>query len=162
MKMETSAPGMWVVGGVIALFSNVIAVIVGAFLTSRNAKRAQDDAVKAQIATTKAAELLAIAQKEAASAIQQGILAAQKTDDRLGRMENFGATTIKTAQDTNDVAHRTHTIVNSQRTLMLRALLALSRRVAIENPTDSDAQLAVAGAEKDLSDAEAIEKYLKV
>jgi hypothetical protein len=45
---------------------------------------------------------------------------------------------------------------------MLRALLALSRRVAIENPTDSDAQLAVAGAEKDLSDAEAIEKYLKV
>ena len=152
---------MWVVGGVIALFSNVIAVIVGAFLTSRNAKRAQDDAVKAQIATTKAAELLAIAQKEAASAIQQGILAAQTTDDRLGRMENFGATTNKTAQDTNDVAHRTHTIVNSQRTLMLRALLALSRRVAIENPTDSDAQLAVAGAEKDLSDAEAIEKYLK-
>jgi DNA transposition AAA+ family ATPase len=162
MKMETSAPEMWVVGGVIALFSNVIAVIVGAFLTSRNAKRAQDDAVKAQIATTKAAELLAIAQKEAASAIQQGILAAQKTDDRLGRMENFGATTIKTAQDTNDVAHRTHTIVNSQRTLMLRALLALSRRVAIENPADSDAQLAVAGAEKDLSDAEAIEKFLKV
>jgi hypothetical protein len=160
--METSTLGMWVVGGVIALFSNVIAVIVGAFLTSRSAKRAQDDAVKAQIATSKAAELLAIAQKEAASAIQQGILAAQKTDDRLGRVENFGATANKIAQDTNDVAHRMHTIVNSQRTLMLRALLALSRRIAIENPTDSDAQLAVAGAEKDLSVAEAIEKFLKV
>jgi hypothetical protein len=95
MKMETSAPGMWVVGGVIGLFSNVLAVTVGAYLTSRSAKRAQDDAVKAQIATTKAAELLAIAQKEAAFAIQQGILAAQTTDDRLGRMENFGTTTNK-------------------------------------------------------------------
>jgi hypothetical protein len=140
----------------------VLAVTVGAFLTSRSAKRAQDDAVKRRLRRQKLRSFLPLPQKEAALTIQQGILAAQKTDDRLGRMENFGATTNKIAQDTNDVAHRTHTIVNSQRTLMLRALLALSRRVAIENPTDSDAQLAVAGAEKDLSDAEAIEKYLKV
>jgi hypothetical protein len=89
----------------------VLAVTVGAFLTSRSAKRAQDDAVKAQIATTKAAELLAIAQKEAALTIQQGILAAQKTDDRLGRMENFGATTIVGIVVLTGIAMKLHSFV---------------------------------------------------
>lgn len=52
------------------------------------------------------------------------------------------------------VAESTHTLCNSQRTLMLRALNVLTARIARENPADQDAQLAAEKAARDLEDAE--------
>jgi hypothetical protein len=52
------------------------------------------------------------------------------------------------------IAEKTHTIVNNQRTLMLRAMSALAARVARDNPDDEHAQLAAEKASRDLRDAE--------
>lgn len=43
----------------------------------------------------------------------------------------------------------THKIVNSQRSVMLRLVAALSRRIAVENPRDVAAQDAANAAEQD-------------
>ncbi len=47
------------------------------------------------------------------------------------------------------IAESTHIIVNSQRTMLLRLIAALSRRIAKENPSDKEAQDAAAIAESD-------------
>ena len=47
------------------------------------------------------------------------------------------------------LAKSTHIIVNSQRTMMLRLISQLTRRIANENPTDQKAQDAAATADKD-------------
>ncbi len=47
------------------------------------------------------------------------------------------------------VAESTHIIVNSQRTMLLRLVAALSRRIADENPEDPEAQQAAQLAESD-------------
>ncbi len=47
------------------------------------------------------------------------------------------------------IAQSTHIIVNSQRTMLLRLVAALSRRIADENPEDAKAQDAATIAEKD-------------
>ncbi len=52
------------------------------------------------------------------------------------------------------IAESTHTIVNSQRTMLLRIIAALSKRIAIENPTDKDAQDASKLASDDAEAAE--------
>jgi hypothetical protein len=52
------------------------------------------------------------------------------------------------------VAEKTHQLVNGQKTLMLRALLVLTMRIARENPNDMDAQEAADKAGRDLHDAE--------
>jgi len=57
------------------------------------------------------------------------------------------------------IAESTHVIVNSQRTMMLRAIALLSRRVADENPADSKAQEAAQVAE---TDAEAADHHRRV
>jgi hypothetical protein len=48
-----------------------------------------------------------------------------------------------------EVSESTHVIVNSQRTMMLRAIALLSRRVADDNPGDEKAQDAARTAETD-------------
>jgi len=52
------------------------------------------------------------------------------------------------------IAESTHVIVNSQRTMMLRAIALLSRRVAYENPDDVKAQEAAEAAEQDAKQAD--------
>ncbi len=52
------------------------------------------------------------------------------------------------------IAESTHTIVNSQRTMLLRIIAALSKRIAIENPTDKDAQDASKVASEDAEAAD--------
>ncbi len=47
------------------------------------------------------------------------------------------------------IAEETHTIVNSQRTMLLRLIAALSQRIADENPTDREAQNAARFAKED-------------
>lgn len=47
------------------------------------------------------------------------------------------------------IAESTHVIVNSQRTMLLRLIAQLSKRIAEENPTDKDAQEAAGLAEHD-------------
>ncbi len=47
------------------------------------------------------------------------------------------------------VAESTHIIVNSQRTMLLRLVATLSRRIASENPQDPEAQQAAQLAESD-------------
>src|ERR1700688_1114354 len=101
-------PGL-VILGVIGLFANTLAVMVGAFLTSRSARRAQYDALQAQLATTKAAEDASRAQKAAADAARQLVISARDTDNRLAQMQEI-------ARDTNEVANVTHKFVDGQRT----------------------------------------------
>ncbi len=57
------------------------------------------------------------------------------------------------------IAESTHIIVNSQRTMMLRAIALLSRRVADENPSDGKAQEAAKVAE---TDAETADQYRRI
>ena len=47
------------------------------------------------------------------------------------------------------LAESTHIIVNSQRSMMLRAIALLSRRIAEENPKDKKAQAAALAAEQE-------------
>lgn len=47
------------------------------------------------------------------------------------------------------IAESTHVIVNSQRTMLLRLIATLSRRIADENPKDRNAQDAASHAEAD-------------
>jgi hypothetical protein len=47
-----------------------------------------------------------------------------------------------------------YVILNAQRSIMLRALHGLATRIAFENPSDANAQLAAEKAERDLEDAE--------
>jgi hypothetical protein len=49
------------------------------------------------------------------------------------------------------VGVQTHIIVNSQRSVMLRTLAALARRIASENPNDEAALRAADAAEKDVA-----------
>jgi len=51
------------------------------------------------------------------------------------------------------IAESTHIIVNSQRTMMLRVVAALSRRIADENPDDRKAQEAAEFAEQEAENA---------
>ena len=53
------------------------------------------------------------------------------------------------------IAESTHIIVNSQRTMMLRVVAALSRRIADENPNDPKAQEAAEFAEQEAENASA-------
>lgn len=52
------------------------------------------------------------------------------------------------------IAEETHTIVNSQRTMLLRLVAALTRRIAYENPDDLKAQDAAFAAEKEADAAD--------
>jgi hypothetical protein len=47
------------------------------------------------------------------------------------------------------VAEATHTLVNSQNSIMRRLVASLSRRIATQNPQDEAAQLAAISAEED-------------
>lgn len=129
-----------VILGIIGFFGNTIAVVIGAYLAARNTKRAHIDAGEARLAVVHAEELRAVAQQDAAEAV---------------------ATIVRGLLRVEKVASDTHTIVNSQRTIMLRALHVLTTRVSKENPTDNDAKLAMEKAASDLHDAEIIELYLK-
>ena len=60
---------------------------------------------------------------------------------------------LDSIQKTTD---NTHTIVNSQRTTMLRMVAVLARRVAKENPDDDAAQRAADEAENDADEARKI------
>ncbi len=51
------------------------------------------------------------------------------------------------------IAESTHTIVNSQRTAMLRVIEALTGRIAEENPTDKSAQRAADVAKQEADSA---------
>jgi len=50
----------------------------------------------------------------------------------------------------NAVGERTHALVNSQRTIQLRLIARLTRRVADDNPHDQDAQVAAETAQTEL------------
>lgn len=142
----TGAPGL-IILGLVGLLGNTIAVVIGAYLTARNARQAQAEATVARLAVVRAEEMSAGAQKDAAESVA-------KIVNGIVRVE-------RVASETNKVASDTHTIVNSQRTIMLRALLVLARRISKENPDDEDARLAMEKAASDLHDAEIIEVYLK-
>src|ERR1019366_4767100 len=110
------------------------------WLTQRNAKHAEDNALKAQIATIKAREDAAHAEEAAVNAAMALVKAAKTTNRKLGHIAN-----------TSDA---THAIVNNQRTTMLRAIAVLSRRAADDRPKDAKAMQAADDAENDLRNAE--------
>lgn len=64
----------------------------------------------------------------------------------IGLIGNIGAqvagqlTAARGRKKIMDVAEATHIIVNSQRTMMLRLIASLTKRIALENPWDEDAQ----------------------
>jgi hypothetical protein len=131
-KMTTD-PILWVIGGALALVSNVVAVIVGAVLTARNAKRAQLDAATAQVATTKAAEVLEVAKRDAAIALRQAIEASHATDVKLTKIQ-------RTTEDTNSISRTSHKIINGQNLRLLKMNMLFSKRIASDNPDDTDAK----------------------
>lgn len=139
-----------VIAAGIGFSGNILAVILTAILTARNAvqlqkdtarnaQRAQEDALKAQIATSKAAESLEVAKRIATDGAR-ALLAEAKESNKI-------------AKDTNHVSHSTHHIINGQNTKLLYAILLLAERVAQEHPDDKIAQAAADAAKADYDDA---------
>ena len=60
------------------------------------------------------------------------------------------------------IAESTHVIVNSQRTMLLRLIAALTKRIAQQNPTDLEAQEAAEIAERDAEAADHPRRVLPV
>lgn len=133
-----------VIIAVLGSIGPTIAVIVGAIINYFGTKRAQEAAIQAQIATAIAAENAAKAQTAAAEAARLLVVAARNTDSRLQKI-------ITAGNENMEVTEQTHKIVNSQRTIMLRMVASLARRIAKENPTDKAAQVAAEQAESDLT-----------
>jgi hypothetical protein len=79
------------------------------------------------------------AAKKAQTAAAEAASLLLKSDIRLDNIQ-------KTAEST-------HTIVNSQRTVILKVVAVLARRVANENPADIAAQIAADEAEKEAHEA---------
>lgn len=133
---------LFVAGG--AFLGPTIASVAGIWYSSLNARRAQEDALKAQLATAKAAKDAAIAQKQAfdAAALLQQQVAAQAqalftAANTVAAGQNATTTRLALLQTTAD---GTHEIVNHARTVMLKMIAALTQRIALENPDDSDAR----------------------
>lgn len=125
-----------------ALFGNTLAIVVGGWFTQRNAKRAEDNATKAQLATSKARLDAYSAQEAASQAAMALVESAKATNQQLNSIAKTG--------------EATHQIVNNQRTVMLRAIAVLSRTVADARPTDSRAAQAADDAEHDLKNNEMV------
>ena len=141
-----------------------LAVIASSYLANRNARRAQEatdkaaklaadavakqaaDSAKAQQATLQAQHDAAIAQKGVIEAAQKLVEAAKATDARLEGLKDDLA-------ENSSITKVTHTIVNNQRTVMLRLIADLARRVATDNPGDEEAEAAAVSAEKEADDA---------
>lgn len=114
---------------IIGFTGQIVAVIVAALLNSRMARHN----AAAQVA-------IANAQRDAAKGAEELVRTAQEQNARLAGI----------ASSTN----ATHKIVNSQRTVMLRMVAQLARRIADENPDDLKAQQAAQDAEQDAIDAQ--------
>ncbi len=65
----------------------------------------------------------------------------------------YGVFSLRNQSRIRDLSESTHHIVNSQRSLMLRTIALLSRRIADENPSDKKAQKAAKEAEQDAIDS---------
>lgn len=79
-----------------------------------------------------------------------------RDDDRKDR-EQARAERAQLASDVKDVKRTgaaTHVIVNNQRTVMLRAIAILARRLANDHPEDAELAKAAADAERDLRENE--------
>lgn len=139
--------------GVIGLFGNTLAVIIGAFLSARYSRRAQEDAVKAQIATSKAAQALEVAKLAAAKGARELVEEARRTNKEISSVVEIAEGTRKISQDTNEVAHTTHRIINGHNTKLLHAIMLLTERVAKENPEDQQALRAAQAARDDYNAA---------
>ena len=56
------------------------------------------------------------------------------------------------------IAESTHTIVNSQRSKMIRLIGLLARRIANDNPSDADAQREAEEAERDVKELDQLRR----
>ena len=57
-----------------------------------------------------------------------------------------------------NIAESTHTIVNSQRSKMIRLIGLLARRIATDNPSDADAQREAEEAERDVKELDQVRR----
>jgi hypothetical protein len=120
----------------------VLAVLVGAVINARAARRATEAADRAQEATAEAShnaivaqQQASIAQRQASDAARQLIITARDGNSKLDEIAAVGIAT--------------HKIVNNQRTVMLNVVAALTDRIAKENPRDEAAQTAAMNAKRD-------------
>jgi len=149
MAIESEAD--LIILGFIGLIGNTIAVVIGAALSARNARRAQEDAVKAQVSTSKAAEALETAKRAVTDSNRRLIAEARQTNRNI---DDVGAV----GRDTNEIAHTTHRLINGQRTKFLYTIMILAERAAQGNPTDSDALAAAVAARKEYEEAAVVNK----
>ncbi len=127
--------GTVIIIAILGFSGQILATVIGSYLSRRSAKQAQRDAVEAQVATVRAAGDAYKAQKSAIEAAKLLVESAQNADRQLGEIRG--------------IADSTHKIVNNQRTVMLRLVATLSRRIANDNPGDAEAQLGALAAEDD-------------
>lgn len=136
---------------VVLLGSSTTAQLIAQYIawrnTSRVAKVAAETAAQAKADQIKAQENQVLAQQAAQHAAEQVVQAAKL-------LIQSGAVTTKTLADIGETSKATHKLVNSQRTVMLRLIVSLARRIAQENPNDQEAQRALLDAEHNLRVAE--------
>lgn len=126
---------IFLIGALIAAIGPTISVGVLAWINHRAAANARKVAALEKIEVMKQQEANALAQAQALEAAKELVEAAKIQNEQLSHIAN-----------TSDATHK---IVNSQRTVMLRMVAALARRIATENPADTAAQRAAEAAEFD-------------
>jgi hypothetical protein len=125
---------------VVALIVSVIAPSLLAFLTNRSRRqekiedwKRQDDVANQ---AAEAAKLLINSNAEVASTLATSVT---ETRSKLA--------------DLKKTADGTHIIVNNQRTVMLRLIAQMAKRIAIENPSDPEAQTHAKAAQEEAAKA---------
>jgi pyruvate-formate lyase-activating enzyme len=85
--------------------------------------------------------------------IVSAILARRGTERVASTLKVNTTQTQTKLADLKKVADTTHTIVNNQRTVMLRFIAELTHRIAKENPKDNQAQEAASLAKEEAKNA---------
>lgn len=136
---------------VVLLGSSTTAQVIAQYIqwrnTSKVARVAAETAAQAKKDQEKAQEDALLAQAAAKHAAEQVVQAAKL-------LIESGAVTTQTLAAIGDTSRATHKLVNSQRTVMLRLIATMARRIAQENPNDLEAQRAWRDAENNLRAAE--------
>lgn len=130
----------------IAVVGSSLTPIVAGIVNRRAARRAEEAAKSAQASAAEAQLGILAAQADAAKAQE----AAAEAAAELVRTARVTGARLDAIDSTTKTIH---TIVNSQRTEMLKVMAALARRVATDNPDDPAAQQAAAQAERDADEA---------
>jgi hypothetical protein len=121
------------------LGSSTMTAVVNQYFARRVARKAENTAAQAK--------------EDARRAHQAAVDAAQLLTSTGAFTKQQLQHIMEVTEGTRALSEKTHTIVNSQRTLMVKLISTLRRRIASDNPNDELAQLEAQQADSEASEA---------